>query len=190
MAVPHDLIHSSSNIPCDSTSVYTKSLPLPQLHPPSPPNSSPTASFSELATTSSESISSTDTNANKRLHSSLTPNQPSQTSVSPERGALILNPARHKSLLNTTPNPKRQHVANVSYSSTTNEVESAMYGNISHAIGNNPIPIFGLDGMMIPFESNRDIGVYPLHVRLDKSALPEHAAATALLFSDSNKIYF
>ena len=59
-----------------------------------------------------------------------------------------------------------------------------------YAIGNNPIPIFGLDGMIIPFGSNRDIGVYPLHVRLDKSALPEHAAATALLFSDSNKIYF
>ena len=44
-----------------------------------------------------------------------------------------------------------------------------------------PIPIFGLDGMMSLFGSNRDIGVYPLHIRLDKRALPKQAAATALL---------
>lgn len=100
--------------------------------------------------------------------------------MSLERGALILNPARHKSLVNTTPNPKRRHVANVTSSISTNEVESAMYGNISYAIRNNPLPIFGLDGMMILFGSNKDVGVYPLHTLSDNKSLPAHAA-TALL---------
>ena len=154
---------------------------LPQPHTPSLSANSNNQSSSEIETTSPASTHTPNAYATKRLHSSLTPDQHSPTSVSPERGALILNPARHKSLVNTTPDPKRHHMSNENSSATSEQVESAMYGDISYAIGNNPIPIFGLDGMMIPFGSDKDVGVYPLHTLLDNKSLPAHAAATALL---------
>ena len=94
-----------------------------------------------------------------------------------------MHPDRQNPLLNGTPEPKRYHKQENRSEDTNTKNETALNSDISYAIGNNPIPIFGLDDTIIPFGMHIDSHVYVLHNKLDGDNLVPHAAASALLAS-------
>ena len=69
------------------------------------------------------------------------------------------------------PNLKQKDINKQEDRSKT-RVETALYNYISYAIDNNPIPIFGLDGIMTPFD---------VHNKIDCGNLLTHTATRTLL---------
>ena len=111
----------------------------------------------------------------KRLHSDLSPKQGPLTTVSPDRGALILASDRHRNTVMDTPEPKRTHI------SGEENIEKALYGGLAYAIGDNPIPLFGFEHSIIPFGEKLNSQSYVVHSKDDSSFMRIHSAATALL---------